>query len=199
MSKHLTELFNRGQESRSGTLRDCLASYSTYLALLSRVQLRRQLRGKVDPADVVQDTLMEAHRQLPNFRGNSAPEFGAWLRQILAGQIALVARRFATKGRNVNQERSVSITLDHSHDEMFELAAALSTPSVRASRREQVGLLNEALTKLPADYRDVIRLRHVEELSFALIAERLGRSEDAVQKLWVRSLAALKRTLGDRA
>jgi RNA polymerase sigma-70 factor (ECF subfamily) len=76
------------------------------------------------------------------------------------------------------------------------LAASISTPSQRASRREQAVLLSEALDKLPRDYREVIILRHLEQCSFAEVANRMGRSEDSVQKLWVRALANLRKSLG---
>ena len=58
-------------------------------------------------------------------------------------------------------------------------------------------VLADALGALPADYREVIVLRHIETLPFADVAQRMGRSEDSVQKLWVRALAQLRRTLGD--
>jgi RNA polymerase sigma-70 factor (ECF subfamily) len=76
------------------------------------------------------------------------------------------------------------------------LVASYSTPSQHAARREQAVLLADALGKLPDDYREVIILRHLEGLPFAEVAGRMGRSEDSVQKLWVRALANLRRTLG---
>ena len=79
------------------------------------------------------------------------------------------------------------------------LAASQSTPSQHVSKREQAVLLADALANLPEDYREVIILRHLEALPFAQVAERMGRSEDSVQKLWVRSLAALRRSLGGEA
>lgn len=174
-----------------------LSSYSTYLTLLSRVQIGRRLQGKVDPADVVQETLMEAHRQLPHFRGKTEAELLAWLRKILAGQIAKTLRRYlGVKGRDVGKE--VDQELDRSNDAMGALAASASTPSHRAARKEQAVLLAEALAKLPQTYRDVILLRHIEQMSFAEIARRLNRTDDSVQKLWVRALGTLRRTLGDQ-
>jgi RNA polymerase sigma-70 factor (ECF subfamily) len=187
-----------GDEAARGAL---LESYARYLGLLARVQIGRRLQGKVDASDIVQETFLEAHRQFPQFRGTTEAELLGWLRRILAGQIALTVRRFVgTKGRDVNLERELAVQLDQSSQAMNGnvggLAGSFSTPSQRASRREQVALLAEALDRLAEDYREVIILRHIEQLSFGDVARRMNRTEDSVQKLWVRALANLRRTLG---
>jgi len=189
------------QQARSGNekaLGQLLESYTRYLTLLARVQIGRRLQGKVDPSDVVQETFLEAHRQIANFRGNSEGELVAWLRRILAGQIALTLRRFlGTKGRDLKLERELAAQLDQSSEILDGgLVASNSTPSQHASRREQALLLADALDRLPEDYREVIILRHLEGLSFAEVSQRMERSEDSVQKLWVRALANLRRSLG---
>ena len=76
------------------------------------------------------------------------------------------------------------------------LAARGSSPSQGAARREQAVLLAEALGKLPDDYREVIILRHLESLTFPQVAQRMGRSLDSVEKLWLRALARLRQLLG---
>src|SRR5678815_2568814 len=80
-----------GSEAALGRLLD---SYATYLTLLARMQIGRRLQGKVDPADIVQETFLDVHRQFPQFRGITEAEFLEWLRRILAGQIALVLRKY---------------------------------------------------------------------------------------------------------
>jgi RNA polymerase sigma-70 factor (ECF subfamily) len=184
-----------GSDEARGEL---LASYGDYLALLARVQIGRRIQGKVDPADVVQETFLDANRQFKNFRGTTEAELVAWLRRILAGQLALTLRKFiGTKARDVGLERELSIQLDQSSDAMDrDLADSISTPSQRASRREQAVLLADALAKLPDDYREVIVLRHLQGMGFAEVAQLMGRSENSVQKLWVRSLASLRRAMG---
>ncbi len=189
------------QQARGGNekaLGQLLESYTRYLTLLARVQIGRRLQGKVDPSDVVQETFLEAHRQIANFRGNGEGELVAWLRRILAGQIALTLRRFlGTKGRDLKLERELAAQLDQSSEILDGgLVASNSTPSQHASRREQALLLADALDRLPEDYREVIILRHLEGLSFAEVSQRMERSEDSVQKLWVRALANLRRSLG---
>jgi|tagenome__1003787_1003787.scaffolds.fasta_scaffold20779644_2 RNA polymerase sigma-70 factor (ECF subfamily) len=183
-----------GDESALGRL---LESYSNYLTLLSRVQIGRRIQGKVDAGDVVQETFLEVHRQFGHFRGTTEAEFIAWLRRILAGQLALTLRRYlGTKGRDVNLERDLGAQLDQSSQAMDGgFVAATSTPSQHVSRREQAVLLADALDKLPPDYREVIILRHLESLPFGEVAGRMGRSEDSVQKLWVRALSSLRRSM----
>ncbi len=161
------------------------------------MQIGQRLQGKVDPADVVQETFLEAHRQFPQFRGTSEAEMAAWLRRILAGQLALLVRRYiGTKARDMNLERELGAQLDQSSEAIDRgLAASISTPSQRASRREQAVLLADALGRLPEDYREVIILRHLEGIAFADVAARMGRSVDSVQKLWVRALGSLRSTM----
>jgi RNA polymerase sigma-70 factor, ECF subfamily len=191
-------LLQQARAGIEGALGQLLESYSRYLTLLARVQIGRRIQGKVDAADVVQETFLEVHRQFPNFRGTTEAELVSWLRKILAGQLALVLRRYVgTKGRDVRLEMDLAAQLDQSADALdAALAASQSTPSQHVSKREQAVLLADALAALPVDYREVIILRHLEALPFAEVAQRMSRSEDSVQKLWVRSLAALRRSLG---
>ena len=76
-----------------------------------------------------------------------------------------------------------------------QLAAPVSSPSVRSSRREQAVLLADALEKLPADYREVFLLRNLERVPFETIATRMGRSSGAVRMLWTRAIKKLSQLL----
>jgi len=73
----------------------------------------------------------------------------------------------------------------------------ISTPSLKVSRQEMENQLVEAMAQLPEHYRDVLRLRHSESLPFQEIADRLGRTVDSVQKIWVRALAQLRDLVSD--
>jgi RNA polymerase sigma-70 factor, ECF subfamily len=176
-----------------------LNSYSRYLNLLARVQIGRRLQGKVDSSDIVQETFLEVHRQISQFRGHSEGELLAWLRRILAGRIALMLRHYlGIKARDVNLERELVGQIDHSSQALnADFIASCSTPSQGASRREQAVLLADALARLPETYREAIILRHLEGLSFTEVAQRMQRSEDSVQKLWVRGLACLRQAVGE--
>ncbi len=188
----------KGDDAARGAL---LETYRHYLELIARVEIGRRLRTKVDVSDMVQETFLEAHRGFDAFRGGEDREFAAWLRGILAVRIALAVRRYlGTQGRDLRRERGLEIDLDQSSRAVDRgLIALQSTPSERAVRHEQGMLLAAALAQLPDDYRDVIVLRHLEELTFPEVAERMERSLDSVQKLWVRGLARLRQLMKERA
>ena len=192
------ELLERARQGSGPALGRLLDTYAPYLSILARLQIGRKLQGKADPGDLVQETFLAAQRNFGKFRGTTEAELLSWLRQILAARLATLMRHYlGTKGRNVRLERALSIELEqssHALDRGF--VARLSSPSHQVARREQAVLLAEAIARLPADYREVIILRHLEELPFAEVARRLGRTLDSVEKLWVRALAKLRRSLG---
>jgi RNA polymerase sigma-70 factor, ECF subfamily len=176
-----------------------LELYRNYLRLLARIEIGRRLQGKLDASDLVQETFLEAHRNFPAFQGTDEPQFVCWLRQILAAKVAnLVRHYFGTQGRDVRLEQELAVDLDNSSRMLgHELAASLTSPSQQAVEREQAVLLADALEQLPEDYRDVILLRHIEGLTFPEVARRMGRTQDSVEKLWLRALARLRQGFGE--
>jgi RNA polymerase sigma-70 factor (ECF subfamily) len=189
------------REARAGdgaTLGRLLEQYRRYLALIANVQIGQRLRGKVDASDVVQETFLEAHRNFCRFRGTSEGELVRWLRQILAANLADLLRRYlGTQGRDVRLEREIEGALDRSSVLLDRGLVALGpSPSQLASHREQAVLLADALSGLPDDYREVLVLRHLEGLTFPEVAQRMGRSLDSVEKLWMRGLARLRQVMG---
>ena len=172
--------------------------YRHYLTLLARLQIGRRLQGKVDAADLVQETFLKAHRDLGRFRGRTEAELVQWLRQLLVTSLAMLVRRYCgTQRRDVRLECELAVSVDHSSRVLDRgLVAADSSPSQRAARREQAVLLANALHQLPEDYREVIILRHMEGLAFPEVARQMGRTADSVKKLWARALVQLRRSLG---
>jgi RNA polymerase sigma-70 factor, ECF subfamily len=179
-------------------LGELLERHRIYLELMARVQLGRRLQSKVDATDLVQETFLDAHATFAQFRGTTDQEFTGWLRQVLAYNLASLVRRFyGTQRRGVDLEREFIRELDESSQTLGGgLIAPISSPSHQASRREQAVLLADALSQLPADYREVIILRQLEGRSFPEVARQMRRSLDSVKKLWVRGLARLRITLG---
>ncbi len=184
----------RARGGDTAALGELLDAAADYLCLLARLQIRWRLQGKVDPADVVQDVCLEAHRHFAGFRGSSEAEFVGWLRQILSARSANVVRHYlGTQGRDPRLERELADEADRS-SRMLDgaLADSISTPSAQAAKRERGVALADALARLPTDYREAVVLRNLEGLSFPDAAQRMGRSVDSVQKLWVRALARLR-------
>jgi RNA polymerase sigma-70 factor (ECF subfamily) len=188
------------QAARAGdreALGRLLELYRNYLRLLARLQVGRRLRGKADPSDLVQEAFLAAHRAFAQFAGTTEAELVDWLRQILASKLVDLARRYlAAARRDVRLERQLAADLDDSSRALAEaLPASGSSPSERAQRHERAVRLADAIKCLPADYAEVIILRHLEGLSLAEAAARMGRSTDSVKKLWVRGIARLRQTL----
>lgn len=185
-----------GQPEAIGVL---LERYRTYLSLLVRVQIGLRLQGKVDADDVLQEVCLEAHRDFGRFRGTTEAEFLGWLRQILACTLANQIRRYyGTKQRDPRLERELADDLDRSSRALDGgLVAPDKSPSEQVAQRERALLLADALDGLPPDYREVLLLRHVEDLTFPEVARRMDRSEDSVKHLWARALARLRRTMDD--
>jgi len=194
-----TELLTSARAGDGRARGQLLECYRGYLLLLARLQIGRRLQGKADAGDVVQETFLEAHRDFGQFQGESEGELVGWLRRILATNLANLTRHYlGTRRRDVRLERQLAAELDESSRVLDgALVAQLTPPSQQAARRELAVLLAGALEHLPEDYREVIILRHLEGLTFPEVAARMGRSTDAVKKLWPRALARLRRLLGE--
>jgi RNA polymerase sigma-70 factor, ECF subfamily len=187
----------RGDEAALGRL---LELYRNYLRLLARSLLGGGLRVKLDPSDLVQETFLKAHQQFAGFGGVHEPELLAWLRRILVRSLADAARHHRARVRDLRRQESLEAMLERSSLALQRaLATSVTSPSARAAGREQAVLLADAVARLPADYREVFILRNLEHVPTDQIAARLGRSVDAVQKLWMRALLALKRELEERS
>jgi RNA polymerase sigma-70 factor (ECF subfamily) len=189
-------------EARSGNsevLGRLLQGYRSYLRLLAEVEIGRRLQGKVDASDVIQEVFLDAHRYFPQFRGEMEAQFIRWLREILAGTIANLVRRYlGTKARDVRLEQAIAADLDQSSQALGGVVIdPHSSPSQQVAQAEQAFLVAEAMGRLPEDYRKVLTMRHLEGLTFPEIAKRMDRSVDSVEKLWLRGLAKLKKTFGE--
>jgi RNA polymerase sigma-70 factor (ECF subfamily) len=175
-----------------------LEQYRDYLRLLAQLHADPRLQAKVDPSDVVQETLLKAHRALDQFRWQSEAEMAAWLRKILANTLADVVRRFGTDARDVQLERSLLTSLDESSSRLESwLAADQSSPSAQVLREEQLLRLAAALGQLSDDQRQAIELRHLKGASLEEIAQQMGRSKGAAAKLLFRGVESLRVLLQD--
>jgi RNA polymerase sigma-70 factor (ECF subfamily) len=190
------------RQSRKGDLAALgrlLDTYRNYLTLLARLHIGQELQGKISASDVVQETCLQAHRSIGQFRGSTEAELLRWLRSIHASKLANLMRHYlGTQQRNLQRERRLEGDLDRSSSALAAvLARSDSSPSQRAMRREQSVVLADALEQLPDDYRQVILLHHVKGLNMGEVSRQLGTSRYEVEKLWMRALAALRRAMGD--
>jgi RNA polymerase sigma-70 factor (ECF subfamily) len=191
-----SELICRCRAGEEAARAELFARYRHYLRVLAEAQLGRHLRGKCDPSDLVQQTLLEAHRDFPVFQGSHENELLAWLRCILAHNLFNEARRFATRGRDAAREISLEgfrAGLDHSSQVLADcLADGGPTPSDAAAEREAAVRLADVLARLPENYQRVLLLRLFEGLTAEEVAQRMDTTAGAVRMLQMRALTALR-------
>jgi len=170
--------------------------YRPRLVRMIVLRLDGRLFGKVDVEDVLQDAYVETARRIRDYLDRPTVPFFVWLRQI-AGQILIDAHRryLGAKMRDVNRETSLYAWGCASTNSAFlaaELADSLTTPSQRAVRNEAVDELRQCLEKLEEIDREVLVLRHLEELSNNEVAEVLGIDKYAASKRYLRALERLR-------
>jgi RNA polymerase sigma-70 factor (ECF subfamily) len=190
------QLLDQARNGDAQALGALLERYQPYLYLLAKRQLPVRIQVRVDPADVVQQTMLEAQRDLASFQGTGEEELIAWLRGILYHNVQqMVERHWEAKKRSLQQERSLDepqvggVTLAEC------LASDQSSPSQRAMRGEAAVRLAQAIGQLPTDQQEAVRLRHLEGLSLKQLAEAMGRSETAIAGLLKRGLKRLREEL----
>ncbi|MFU7560495.1 sigma-70 family RNA polymerase sigma factor [Stieleria sp. JC731] len=182
-----------------GPLGDLLQLYRNYLTVLATTQLDQRLRRRMNPSDLVQETMLAAHRDFDNFRGASEPELLCWLRQILMNCLRdAIDTHFHAQKRDMRREISIEAISAQLDESVCHFANILTdrgpSPSEPTRRRERAVELADQLAKLRPEYRDVIVLRNLQGLSFNEIAERLERRPGTVRMLWLRAMDKFKQT-----
>ena len=152
--------------------------------------LVERLSPKYGHSDVVQATIMEAHVSLNSFRGETEPEFHAWLFGIYKHVKKMLVRGLSTQKRDYRRETDA-----HAEDGMAEIRSARRSPLSSIVHRENRDLIAEAFEKLTPDQAEVMRLRFVEGRTLQEIANLMGKSQKAVSGLIHRATKALCREL----
>jgi RNA polymerase sigma-70 factor (ECF subfamily) len=165
------------------------------------VELRidTRLRGRIDASDVLQDAFLDLARRVESYlRDPRLPVF-LWLRLVVSDQLALVHRHhLGTRIRDAAQEISLypdPMPRASTADLASMLLGRLTSPSNAAIRAEQILLVQEAVNSLDPVDREVVVLRHFEQLSRAETAQVLGMSDEAGAKRYIRALKKLKTIL----
>jgi RNA polymerase sigma-70 factor (ECF subfamily) len=168
-----------------------------YVAVVAQTQVESWCRGKCDPSDLVQQTLLEAYRGFKAFEGATGPEWLSWLRGILRHNAIDFARRYAaTEKRRVGREIRIGpLGEDSSSARCAEPLDDGASPSAELLAHERELMLTDALARLSPDHREAILLRNLQGLPFEEVAQRMGRSRPAVQMLWMRAIRNLQELL----
>jgi RNA polymerase sigma-70 factor (ECF subfamily) len=173
-----------------------LERYGDYLTLLAQRQVSPQLRSRLDPSDLVQQTLLTAHEKLGHFRGGTDAELAAWLRVILANTLAQATRRFHR--HEAERARSLEKALEESSGRLeLWLVCDESTAAREAARGEELLLLAAALASLPDDQRSAIELHHLQALSVPEVAWRMNKTVASVTGLLYRGCKVLRLRMGE--
>jgi RNA polymerase sigma-70 factor, ECF subfamily len=176
-----------------------LEPYRAYLMLLAGLQLDPHLRAKLDPSDLVQETLLRAHANREQCRGQTVSEVAGWLRAILANAMAEAVRRLHGPHRDVRREKSLQAALEAFSSRLEGLLADPGTgPEQSACRSEEMLQLAAALTDLQEDQRTAVELRYLRAYSVPAIAGEMGRSTAAVAGLLRRGLRTLRHRMEER-
>lgn len=198
---NVTELIRKARQGNTDCRDRLFAMCRSYLGFVARAQVESWLRVKVDASDVVQQTLLEAHRDFERFQGESEKEWLGWLRKILAHNVADFVRHYrGTAKRQTRREVPIRGPSETSHFRGApEPASPGATPSQEFLRLDNELRVAAAMAELPPDYQEVIVLRNLQRLPFAEVAEQMNRSRPATQMLWMRAIRKLQEALGEEA
>jgi RNA polymerase sigma-70 factor (ECF subfamily) len=193
----VASLLSSARGGNRQSIGELLQQYRKYLLLLATTQIEKRLQPLVSPSDVVQETMLRAHRHFAQFHGQSERELLAWLRQILLTNLARFVEQYVLAAkRDVRREVSLDQmqrALDKSTPPFKSLLHAEGqSPSGEAQRHEDAAVLAERLAQLPPLYREVLVLRNIQGRSFDEIAARMDRSLGATRMLWLRALDKLR-------
>jgi len=167
--------------------------YRGYLLYLARQHVVGELRGKLDPSGVVQQTLLEAHAAADLLERLDSPQRLAWLRTALARNLADEAKRLRAGKRDARRDRPIDLDASASGLEAW-LAAEQPSPSQRADHTEQLLRLADALTALPQAQREAIERHYLLGEPVSVVAAALGKTPAALAGLLKRGLRKLRET-----
>jgi RNA polymerase sigma-70 factor (ECF subfamily) len=193
----LVERAGRGDPAAGQEL---LLRFQGRLTRMVAVRLDRRVAARVDPADIVQEVLLDAAQNLEEYLRTRPLPYYSWLRQFASQRLSKLHRHhLGTQRRSADREQAWDIPLpDHSAMALAErLLASGTSPSRRLWRSELRERMQAALSRLSPNDREVLILRHLEQLSTAEVAAAQGISEAAAKKRHLRALERLREIWGD--
>ncbi len=196
------ELLTRAKQGDEAAKGELLNRFRPYLNVIAQRHLDERLQSRLDYADVVQITFLEATRDFDSFRGDSVESLLAWLRNILRNNVATAHQHHLTaQKRSARKEVKIRITSESGGSSLGMqdiVPAESSSPSQRMMRDETAVLLATCMERIPETQREAIRMRYLEGMSLKEISERIDKSEMAVAGLLKRGLRALREEMASR-
>lgn len=158
-----------------------------------------RLQGRIDPSDIVQESYIDAARRLPEYAKNPMMPFFVWLRWLVGQRLMEQHRRhLGAQARDASRDVSMyhgNFPEASTADLAATLLGSLSSPSQSAIRMERAMKLQQALDSLEPIDREILVLRHFEQLSNGEVAEVLSLDKSAASKRYTRALLRLKDSL----
>jgi RNA polymerase sigma-70 factor (ECF subfamily) len=170
-----------------------LERFRNYLRFLADIKLDRRLRSRIDPSDIVQETLLRAYDARDDFRGTDSGQRLAWLRQILMRTVLHALRDAQCAKRDIAREQRLDGLLDQSSRRIEQwLAADEASPSQAAQQVEELLLIADAVYRLPEPERIAVVGYYWQRATLGEISAELGRSAAAAAGLVHRGLRRLR-------
>jgi RNA polymerase sigma-70 factor (ECF subfamily) len=193
------ELLRRSVHGDASARQALLAQHRVRLRQMIAVRLDRRLLARLDPSDVVQEVLVEAHEKLDDYLRQPPLPFYPWLRQLAWQRLLKIHQHHHAQKRRVTREGPELLALpDESAGDLAErLVGSATSPSKQLLRQEQRQQVRDALGRLGERDREVLVLRYLEQLSVAEIAAVVGTTEGAVKTRHARALLRLQALLGE--
>jgi RNA polymerase sigma-70 factor (ECF subfamily) len=200
-NSHQEPLIKLAADGDSAALNELFEQHRERLKKMIRMRLNRRLQGRVDDSDVLQDAYLEAYRRLPEYLADPQAPFFLWLRKITGQKLIDVHRRhLGARARDARLEVCLQrgrLPMASSVSIAGQLLGRLTSPTEAAVRAEKRLLLQEALGRMEEIDREILSLRHHEDLSNQEAAEELGIDTSAASKRFIRALQRLQKMLGE--
>jgi RNA polymerase sigma-70 factor (ECF subfamily) len=195
----VNDLLQRAAAGDQEALRALLDRYRDRLKRMVHLRLSRRLQGRVDDSDVIQESLIDIARNLPEYVKEPKLPFFLWLRHMTGLKLAEVHRRhLGTQLRDADREVSLhrgGLPEADSVSLAAQLLGHLTTPSQAAIKAETRLHVQEALNSMDPIDREVLALKHFEQLSTSEIAEVLGMSKAGAGSRYLRAIKRLRELL----
>jgi RNA polymerase sigma-70 factor (ECF subfamily) len=190
------DLMRRAGGGDQAALAELFAQYREQLRRMVRLRLDRRLSGRIDPSDVLQEAYLDVAKRAPEYAANPTMPLYLWLR-FLTGQrlLAMHRQHLGAQMRDAGQEVSLyrgALPEATSASLAAHLLGRLTSPTQAAMRAEMQIRLQEALNSMDSIDREILTLRHFEELNNSEVADVLGLQKAAASNRYIRALKRLK-------
>jgi RNA polymerase sigma-70 factor (ECF subfamily) len=191
------ELLAGAQQGDRQAVDRLLDRHRDSLHRMIQCRLNPGVARRVDASDIVQDALLTASRRLAEYLRAPKMPFHAWLRQLARDRLADVYRRELADKRDVAREQSAAKTAPSSLNPLEQARDEQLTPAAMLLKKEFAERFQQAVDQLDESAKEIILMRHAEQLTNSQVAELLGLSEPAAGMRYLRALRQLKALLGE--